>query len=117
MKRIAKFPKPDFIFETPESRQLLVEFADAMFPAILEEIPHMKDDRRQWWLFVTPSHGSALSALAKLPVFKSAKRMSDAYVLGYHRGLQEAAFRLRRTKTPRRTSRHALANPKAFTRR
>lgn len=117
MNRRVKFPRPEFFQKTGTSTlKVLVDFADDMFPTILKDVPNMSDDRAQWCSFFTPAYGFALSALEQLSAFKGNKRVADAYILGYYRGLQEAAFRLRPPKTSRATPRrpegsHASERP------
>ncbi len=50
----------------------------------------------QWCLWYAKSYKKTLKALMKLDDFAGDKSKADGYICGYYRGLQMAAFRLRK---------------------
>jgi hypothetical protein len=60
--------------------------------------PAITREDADWCLWMVKDYPQTLNALAKLPDFGGNKKMADAYLCGYWRGIQEAAFRLNQSE-------------------
>jgi hypothetical protein len=79
----------------------LETFTDAIFGDLVSRVtgPDFTKADRYWCTWMNESYPATMKALLKLEHYfgtgPSARKAADAYICGYYRGLQEAAWRLR----------------------
>ena len=85
----------------PEIHDVLKEFTRAAFPCVLAAMPYSQEDVKGCLWMVT-TYPQTLEAVAALPAFAGDKKMADAYICGYYRGLMTAASLLQPAKPTRK---------------
>jgi hypothetical protein len=71
-------------------------FTKEVWPGIVAMVSDMTPKDMQWCLWYAKSYKKTLKALMKLHDFAGDNSKADSYICGYYRGLQMAAFRLRK---------------------
>ena len=71
-------------------------FTKEVWPGIVAMVSDMTPKDMQWCLCYADFYKKTLKALMKLDDFAGDKSKADGYICGYYRGLQMAAFRLRK---------------------